>query len=61
VGCYRVSYAELQVTLRVEGGSKSFLLQLWSNRSNLGQTPLHERLRTCLRRWGLFAPHAREP
>ena len=53
----RVSHAELQVKLRTDGQSKSYAIRLWANRSNLGQTPLGDRFRTCLRRWGLC--HAR--
>ena len=41
------------VKLKVEGRSKSYLIRLWPNRSNLGQTPLGERFRACLRRWGI--------
>jgi len=49
-----VSHAELQIKLRVEGRSKSYLIRLWPNRSNLNQTPLAERFRACLRRWGIY-------
>ncbi len=54
----RVSYAELQVRLRLAGGSKNYRIRLWPNRCNLSQTPLGNRFRDCLRRWGLW--HARE-
>ncbi len=49
-----VSHAELQVTLSVEGRAKHFPIRLWPNRSNLGQSPLGDRFRACLRRWGLL-------
>ena len=55
-----IYYAELQITLRVNGGGKSYVIQLWKNRCNLGQAPLHERFRKCLQTWGLSVPHARE-
>lgn len=48
-----VIHAQLQVKLRIEGRSKSYLIRLWPNRCNLTQTPVGERLRSCLRRWGL--------
>lgn len=54
----RVCYAELQVKLRVEGGVKSYVIQLWPNRSSLNHSALHERFRTCLKQWGLYATHA---
>jgi hypothetical protein len=50
----RVGYAELQLRLRVEGGSKNYIVRLWPNRSNLGQTPLADRFRACLKRWGIY-------
>lgn len=48
-----VCYAELQVRLRVEGGDKSYVIRLSPDRCNLDRNPLGERLRACLRRWGL--------
>ncbi len=48
-----VCHAELQVTLRVRGRSKPYLVRLWPDRCNLNQSPLAERLRGCLRLWGL--------
>ena len=33
-----MNYAELQVTLKINGGSKSFILQLWPNRCNKQRT-----------------------
>ena len=48
-----VCYAELQVRLVVFGRRKHFLIRLWPNRCNLSQTPLGDRFRACLRRWGL--------
>lgn len=54
----RVSYAELQIRLRVEGRTKNYVVRLWPDRSNLSQTPLGFRFRTCLKRWGLL--HVRE-
>ncbi len=51
----QVCYAELQVRLKVaDRQSKNYLIRLWPNRCNLNQTPLGERLRTCLKRWGLL-------
>jgi hypothetical protein len=54
----RVAHAELQVRLRIEGESKSYAIRLWPNRCNISQTPLGDRFRSCLKRWGLS--HARE-
>lgn len=54
-----VCYAELQVRLRVDGGSKNYLIRLWPDRCNLNQTPLGDRFRACLQRWGLS--HAAKP
>jgi hypothetical protein len=48
-----VCHAELQVRLRVNGRSKPYLIRLWPDRCSLNQTPVAERLRECLRRWGL--------
>lgn len=50
----RVVYAEIQVRMRFEGRSKSYLIRLWPNRCNIGQTALGERLRACLKRWGVY-------
>ena len=49
----RVTHAELQVRLRIEGGSRNYVIRLWPDRSNIGQTPLGDRFRNCLGRWGL--------
>lgn len=49
----RVSHAELEVRLLVRERWKYYPVRLWSDRSNLGPTPLGWRLRGCLRRWGL--------
>lgn len=50
-----VAHAQLQVRLRLNGGrGKNYLIRLWPNRCNLNQTPVGERLRICLRRWGLI-------
>jgi hypothetical protein len=49
----RVTHAELQVRLRVEGGSRNYVIRLWPDFSNLGHTPLGDRFRSCLERWGL--------
>lgn len=48
-----VSHAELHVRLRIEGRCKQVRIRLWRDRCNLGQTPLGDRLRACLLRWGL--------
>jgi len=51
----QVCYAELQVLLKVaDQQSKSYFIRLWPNRCNLNHTPLGERLRACLKRWGLY-------
>jgi hypothetical protein len=49
----RVCFAELQVRLRVNGRSKNYPVRLWPDRCDLDHTPLGERLRRCLARWGL--------
>lgn len=49
----RVAHAELQVRLRVEGRSRSYPVRLWPDRCDLDHTPLGDRLRRCLTRWGL--------
>ncbi len=54
----RVSHAELQVKLRVDGGVKSYVIHLWPNRSSLNHNALHERFRACLKQWGLYITHA---
>lgn len=56
----RVAHAELQLKLRAEGGTKNYVIRLWPNRSSLNHTALHERFRTCLKQWGLYAVHGRE-
>lgn len=48
-----VYYAELHVRLRLEGKTRNYLIRLFRDRCSLDQTPLGERLRTCLRRWGI--------
>lgn len=53
----RVSYAELQVQFRTDGRSRSHIIRLWPNRSNLPQSPLGDRLRHCLVRWQLLHEH----
>jgi hypothetical protein len=50
----RVSYAELQVDRRVEAGRKTDTIRLWVNRSNLPRSPLGDRYRAALVRWGLY-------
>jgi hypothetical protein len=49
----QVAHAELQIKLHVDGESKSYIVRLWPNRCNLSQTPLAERFRACLQRWGI--------
>src|SRR5947209_3319511 len=49
----QVCYAEVQVRLRTDGGSRNYLIRLWPDRCSLDQTPLGRRLRACLRRWGI--------
>jgi hypothetical protein len=53
-----VSYAELQIGLRLGNQFKRYVIRLWPNRCNLSQTALGERFRTCLKRWGLL--HVRQ-
>jgi hypothetical protein len=48
-----VTYAELQVRLFVAGRARNVPVRLWRDRSSLGRTPLGDRLRRCLVRWGL--------
>jgi hypothetical protein len=48
-----VCHAEIQVRLRLGDRRKYHLIRLWPDRCNLNQTPLGERLRRCLSRWGL--------
>jgi hypothetical protein len=48
-----VLYAEVQVTLRVDGRRKHYVIRLWPDRCSLDQTALGERLHACLRRWGV--------
>ncbi len=55
----RVCFAEIQVMLLIDGRPRSHPVRLWPGRSSLGQSPLGERLRACLSRWGLL--HARLP
>ncbi len=49
----RVTFAELQVRLRVNGRTKTYPVRLWPDRCDLAPTPLGERLSRCLSRWGL--------
>lgn len=49
----RVLHVELQVKLRVEGHSKSYLVRLWPDRCSVNQPVLGQRLRDCLTRWGI--------
>ncbi len=49
----RVSFAELQVRFRVNGRTKNYPVRLWPDRCDLDHTPLGERIRRCLARWGL--------
>ena len=48
-----VCHAEIQVRLRAGDRTKSHLIRLWPDRCNLNQTPLGERLRRWLARWGI--------
>ena len=48
-----VCHAELQVRLRIEGRIRNYPVRLWPDRCDLNSTPLGERLRRCLRLWGL--------
>lgn len=48
-----VVYAELEVPLFHSGHCKNWLIRLWPDRCSLNQTPLGERLRRCLRHWGI--------
>lgn len=48
-----VTHAEIQVKLRLHGRTKSYVIRLWQDRCNLPRSPLGERFRQCLYRWGL--------
>jgi hypothetical protein len=48
-----VCHAEIAVPIRSGDRSRSHLVRLWPDRCNLNHTPLGERLRRCLDRWGL--------
>lgn len=50
----RVAYAEIEVRFLIDGRPKTRLVRLWRDRSNLDQSALGERLRSCLERWGLI-------
>ncbi len=50
----QVAHAELQVRLRVEGRGKNYAIRLWPDRCSLNQTPLADRFRGCLKRWGIY-------
>jgi hypothetical protein len=50
-----VCYAELEVQFKTAAGSRTVLVRLWPDRCSLNQTALGERLRACLRRWGVYA------
>jgi hypothetical protein len=49
-----VSYVELEIKLSGEGWCRHFVVRLWPDRCNLSQTALGERLRACLKRWGVY-------
>ncbi len=57
----QVSHAELQIKLKVNGGTKSYVVQLWQNRCSLNQSVLDERFRACLKSWGLYRVYAHQP
>jgi len=48
-----VVYVELELAIQAGGASQVVLVRLWPDRCSLDQTPLGERLRACLRRWGI--------
>ena len=48
-----VCHAEIAVPIRCGERAKSHLVRLWPDRCNLNQTPLGQRLRRCLDRWGI--------
>ena len=48
-----VSHAELQVRLRAGDRIRRYVVRLWPDRCNLNHTPFGDRMRECLRRWGL--------
>ena len=52
-GGHDVTFAELQVRLRVNGRVRAYPVRLWPDRCDLAPTPLGERLSRCLSRWGL--------
>ncbi|MGL4554080.1 MAG: hypothetical protein ACRC33_23200, partial [Gemmataceae bacterium] len=49
----RVSHAELQFRVRIEGCEKTRLVRLWPDRCDAGQGPFRTRVLACLRSWGL--------
>jgi hypothetical protein len=49
----RVSFAELQVRLRVGGRGKNYSIRLWSNSCDVGKGLLGDRFLACLRGWRL--------
>ncbi len=49
----RVLYAEVEVTLQGSGRKRTHVIRLWPDRTSLPQTALGDRLRQCLRRWGI--------
>lgn len=53
-----VSYAEIQITLRIDGQRLNYVIGLWPDRCTLTPTPLGQRFRSCLKRWGLW--HVRQ-
>jgi hypothetical protein len=55
----RVIRAELQVRMREKGATRNVYVELHRNRCSLDQSPLGDRLRRCLGRWGLC--HAPRP
>ena len=48
-----VSHAELQVRLRAGDRTRRYVVRLWPDRCSLNHTPFGDRMRECLRRWGL--------
>lgn len=48
-----VQYAELQVKMRVEGRKRTYCVRMWPDRCSLNHTAFGERLRACLKRWGI--------
>jgi hypothetical protein len=55
----QVVHVELQLRMKVAGGSKDYLVKLWRHRVCVNYTPFIKRLYACLTSWGVF--HVAQP